>query len=182
MLSSRFGAASLLDVARWAEGFSYIFISVHEKALDADDEVVFAPGGVADEMVPQLNTCINELAALVGPWHASVLALRLQRLRTTLRGAFRRCAVTARPDARHHVAAEVRRLLGAHDGSAAARAPASLLLLSEMGWLLQTLRRARLPGLEPTMVVHFAGVMAALGALEDKNFAQCVREKGAATS
>ena len=186
VLSSRFGAASLLDVARWAEGFSFIFITVHEKALDADDEVVFAPcppGGVADEMVPQLNTCINELAALVGPWHASVLALRLQRLRNTLRGAFRRgCAVTARPDARHHVAAEVRRLLGAHDGSAAARAQASLLLLSEMGWLLQTLRRARLPGLEPKMVVHFACVMAALGALEDKNFAQCVREEGAATS
>ena len=76
------------------------------------------------------------------------------------------------------MAAEVRRLLGARAGSATATLPATLILLSEMGWLLRTLQRAGVPGLEPKIVVHFACVMAALGALEDKDYAQCVGEEG----
>ena len=181
LLSSRFGAANILDVARWAEAFSYMFIAVHNKELDAEDAVVFAPGGVADRMVPHLNTCINELAVLVGPWHASVLALRLQRLRNTLRGASMLASAALAqkaPDLRDQVATEVRRLLGARAGSATATLPATLILLSEMGWLLRTLQRAGVPGLEPKIVVHFACVMAALGALEDKDYAQCVGEEG----
>jgi hypothetical protein len=179
MLSARFGAARLLDVARWAESGSVSGKLHLETALTGPDGVIFAPGGVAETQAVAANTCINELVTLVGTSHASVISLRLYRLNAALRGAVAHTLALPQPRPRAELAAVVRRLLGVKSGTAAATMPASALLATEVAALAATLRRAkRLAALSPIVLSQLVCVMNALGGLDDPSTARCVRACG----
>jgi hypothetical protein len=174
MMSARFGAARLLDVARWAESGAISGRLNLQHLLTGPDAVLFAPGGVAEEQAIVLCTFMNEIAPIVGTSHASVISLRLFRLRTALHGAYALGCDPAQPRPRDQVARDVRRLLGVRAGTAAAATPASALLAAEVTALAAALRRAkRLAALAPETLCHLACVMDALGGLEDQNIARC---------
>jgi hypothetical protein len=174
-LSSRFGAARLLDVARWAEcGAISSKLNLQAGLKEPESVTFFAAGGAAEAEALNLNTHINELAALVGTSHASITSLRLYRLGTALRGAFARGCVAPQPCSRAQLADEVRRLLGVRAGTAAATTLASALLADEVAALAATLRRAkRLAALTPKTMCQLTCVMAALGGLTDQKIARC---------
>jgi hypothetical protein len=170
-LSASHGAATLLDVARWAESCGISGTMRMQASLAGPDDVLFAPGGTAEKQVRSASAYINELSRLVGTSHASVTTLRLHRLTVALRGAYAR----AWPCPREELAAEVRRLLGVRAGTAAAATPASTLLAHETASLAATLRRAkRLAALKPMPLCHLACVLAGLGGFEDEKIARCV--------
>ena len=176
MLSARFGAASLLDVARWAEsnsiGGEMEFSIIHK--LKGSDDVKFAPGGAAEGQLLHIPAIINELAALVGTSHTSVAVLRLLRLKTALQGVFLQIKDPAKKPPCGQVAAVVRRLLCVRQGSAAAAMPASALLAAEVASLAATLRRGKRLMAMRIMLEHLTCVMDSLGGFEDPNIARCV--------
>jgi hypothetical protein len=178
MLSARYGPASLLDVARWAESNS-IFAEFQTDRLvsSGSPDVIFAPGGIAEVNLGRLNTLINEFAAIVGTSHASVTLLRLLRLKVALRGTFSYVNdPSKKPPSRAQMAAIVRRLLTVRSGSAAAAISASALLAAEVAALAAILRRGKRMFGMYTLLPHFACVMDSLGGLEDPSMARCVTQ------
>ena len=178
MLSARYGPASLLDVARWAESNSILAdMQIGRLILKDSPDANVAPGGPAEVHVGRFTVLINEFAALVGTSHASVILLRLLRLKVVLRGAFSFVNDPSKKPSRAQMAATVRRLLAVRSGSAAAAMPASALLAAEVAAVAAILRRGKRIMAMHSFLHYFACVMDSLGGLEDPSLARCVTQR-----